>query len=204
MGMPDRSSLNDQHRYRVLLSIPHDDLPAFVLEYFWRQRTLLTVGHHLLSLGLLVCWIVAGIGTPWEGWLLTAGIAVGSFAVCVLPLHEALHILSYRILGARDIRWSLRWQPFAVSVVAHNFVLDRLRFLVLATLPSLCITGGLIVLAAIAKTWAFPALALCLLHHGGTAGDAALVNVFWVHRARTLFTFDDGEAGATFFVEPIR
>jgi hypothetical protein len=162
---------------RIIEQVSHADLPAFIRRFFWTSRGPVVIAHHALSFAVIL------------------------FLLPVLPLHELIHDLTYRALGAREVRWTLSWTPLGAYVTAHAFVVNRRDFIILASLPSLIITGGMILVALIVPGLRIPALMLAFLHHGGTAGDWALVNVFHHYRDRTLLTVDDAEQQRSWFFE---
>jgi hypothetical protein len=186
---------------RIIEQVSHADLPAFIRRFFWTSRGPVVIAHHALSFALLLSAVAAAWGSTLD-WILTSlGAAVILFLLPVLPLHELIHDLTYRALGAREVRWTLSWTPLGAYVTAHAFVVNRRDFIILASLPSLIITGGMILVALIVPGLRIPALMLAFLHHGGTAGDWALVNVFHHYRDRTLLTVDDAEQQRSWFFE---
>jgi len=188
-------------RYELLREMTHLQLGEFVLEYFFRRLSWLVWAHHAISLATLGAIVALAIARqrPFVRCLLDFVLALLTLVVVILPLHELLHAAAYRLVGARDIRWEWSGRMLAVWVIAHRFVAGTRAFLVVALAPFV-VLNALLVAGAIA----FPQLAvyfLCVLlwHVHGSAGDWALLNFVWVHRRRGFWTFDDAEAGKSYF-----
>lgn len=137
-------------------------------------------GLHASSWGTQVLWAVVA-------WLV------------VVPLHEGIHALVYRVLGARDIRVGVSLREGVVYAIAHGFVVGRGEFIGLALAPTVLINGGLAVLAWYAEPLRFFALALSLLHFSSAGGDWALLSYLWVRRACPVFTYDDANRKMSYF-----
>jgi hypothetical protein len=190
---------------RIIEQVSHADLLSFIKRFFWTTRGPVVIAHHALSFALLLSTVAAAAasGSTLAYIVTSLGVAVILFLLPVLPLHELIHDLTYRALGAREVRWTFSWAPLGAYVTAHAFVVNRRAFIILASLPSLVITGGMILMALIVPGLRIPALMLAFLHHGGTAGDWALVNVFYHYRDRTLLTVDDAEEKRSWFFERV-
>jgi len=187
--------------YRLLAQFTHGTLIDFVLDYFLRRTSWLTRAHHAMSIATLAAIVVVAIAQARPPLRCVADffLAVLALLVVVLPLHELIHAVAYRITGARDIRWGYSWRMAAVWVVAHRFVAGRGAFLFVALAPFVAINALLI-----AGTLAFPSLAVpllfvLLLHLHGCAGDWSLVNFVWLHRGAELWTYDDADSGTSHF-----
>lgn len=182
-----------------MLSHPH--LAEFVVDYFFRRRSWLTLLHHLLS-GLI---LGAAIGIAWQSGLsfldgLKAfGLALVALFVVILPLHEALHAIGYWLVGARDIRWDGSWRMLAVWVVAHRFVAGAQAFAFVALAPTVVLNAIILIAALLVPKLAVFLLFLLLWHHHGASGDWSLLNFFWLHRRAGVWTYDDAERKESFF-----
>lgn len=121
--------------------------------------------------------------------------------IVVLPVHEALHALAYRMAGAREIRWKMLCRYLAAYVVAERFVAGRRVFFFVALAPFVVITPVAIVPAVLFR-WSVLWLTVLLWHTAGVSGDWALMNYYWHHRAREIYTWDEG--GRSFFYARVR
>ncbi|HEX2059169.1 MAG TPA: DUF3267 domain-containing protein, partial [Thermoanaerobaculia bacterium] len=127
------------------------------------------------------------------------GIAFVSLFVVILPLHEALHAVAYRMVGARDVRWDYSARMMAVWVIAHRFVVGTGAFAFVALAPFVVLNALLVAGAIVFPQYALLLLFVLLWHLHGCAGDWSLLNFVWFHRARGFWTYDDAEAGVSYF-----
>ncbi len=187
--------------FTLLGEMTHASLAEFVIEYFLRRRSWLTHAHHALSIITVAAAVIVAlrIERPLTLCVLDFFLALAALFVIVLPVHEFLHAAAYRLSGATDIRWDYSLRMAAVWVTAHRFVATTWPFVFVALAPFVVINAALI-----AGAIAFPKLAVFLLfvllwHLHGSIGDWALLNFIWLHRARGFWTFDDAEAGKSYF-----
>ena len=185
--------------FELLDALPYDALVPFAARYFFERTSWVTWLHHALSLIALSAVIAAGL-TRGSGWLPSLGQFVLGFVVMFtagLVLHEALHAAAYRVAGAREIRWKVMWRYLGAYVVAERFVADRRTFFFVALAPFVVISPVLIALAFLFPVWSVMWLSVLLWHTAGVSGDWALINYYWLHRDREIYTWD--EAGASYF-----
>ena len=179
----------------------HASLAEFVIEYFLRKTSWLTRLHHAMTVATVAAAVFVAITTrrPLTWCLAEFVLALVALFLVILPIHELLHAVAYRLSGARDIRWDYSWRMAAVWVTAHRFVVTARPFVFVALAPFILINAALIVAAIV-----FPKLAVFLLfvllwHLHGCIGDWSLLNFIWLHRERGFWTFDDAEAGKSYF-----
>jgi hypothetical protein len=196
---PSIDELSSEHT--LLGELTHASLAEFVLEYFLRRGSWLTRAHHAMSL-FTVAAIVAVAWTQRRSWgdcLQSFGLAFVTLFVVILPLHEAVHALAYRMVGARDIRWDYSPRMLAVWVIAHRFVANARAFTFVALAPFVLINAALIAGAIVWPAFAVFLLFVLLWHLHGSSGDWALLNFVWLHRDRGFWTWDDADAGRSWF-----
>ena len=194
---PERLSTAE---YALLAEMTHTSLAEFVIEYFIRRRTWLVWLHHAMSLAAIaaVVLMIAAQDLAVGRVFTVFGLAFLTLLIVILPLHELLHAVAYRLMGARDIRWDYSVKMAAVWVVAHHFVATTRPFLFVALAPFT------INVALIAGAIAYPKLAVYLLfvliwHLHGAIGDWSLLNFIWIHRRRGFWTFDDADLKKSYF-----
>ena len=179
----------------------HETLAEFVLYWFFKRTSWLSWSHHLMSLAALAAAIAVAV-MQHRGVVRTIGdfvLSLVALVIVILPLHEGLHALAYRLIGARDIRWD--WSPrmMAVWVIAHRFVVATRGFLFVALAPFVVLNAMLIAAAMLFPAYAVFFLFLLLVHLHGCAGDWSLMNFVWLNRARGFATYDDAVAGRSYF-----
>ena len=187
--------------YALLREMTHASLGEFVIEYFFRRGSWVTRVHHLMSLVTLaaIVWVAIEQGRSFALCMRDFGLALLTLFVVILPLHELLHAAAYRLAGARDIRWDWSARMMAVWVIAHRFVVETRAFLVVALAPFVVLNAALIVAAIAFPRFAVYLLCVLLWHLHGSIGDWSLLNFVWLHRERGFWTFDDAEAGKSYF-----
>ncbi|HYO78008.1 MAG TPA: DUF3267 domain-containing protein [Thermoanaerobaculia bacterium] len=187
--------------YTLTGELTHATLSDFVVDYFFRRGSWLTRVHHAMSLATLAAAIGTAVAQErgFGRTFLDFGIAVIALFVLVLPLHELLHALAYRLAGARDIRWDYSARMLAVWVIAHRFVVSTRAFVFVALTPFVILNALLIAGAILFPAYAVVLLFVLLVHLHGCAGDWSLLNFVWLHRERGFWTFDDAVAGRSYF-----
>ncbi len=186
--------------YTLLAEMRHASLAEFVIEYFIRRRTWVVWVHHAMSVAtvIAVVLVIRAQDTSLREGLAAFGLAFVALLIVILPLHELLHAVAYRLAGARDIRWDYSMKMAAVWVIAHRFVATTRPFVFVALAPFILNA------VLIAGAMLFPKLAVFLLfvvlwHLHGAIGDWSLLNFIWIHRRVGFWTFDDADAGRSYF-----
>jgi hypothetical protein len=186
--------------YTLLAAMTHAELAPFVVHYFLRRTSWLTRLHHLMTAATFAAIVYVAIrrDIPFLHCLAAFGLAFVALFVVLLPLHEGLHAVAYRLVGARDIRWGYSLRFLAFWVTAHRFVCERGPFIFVALAPFVVLNAALIAAAVMTK-WTIFFLCMLLWHMQGVSGDWALLNFVWLHRERGFWTYDDSDSGHSFF-----
>lgn len=194
------ADLQDSEQFDRLTTLGHTEIAAFAKEYYWLRRSWITWAHYALSIVILAALLRVGFveHLGFDAWMTRFGNAVLSFIV-LLPLHEWLHGVAYRLHGARDIRYGVNLRKLYAYAVAHNFVIGRRGFAWVAITPFLVITAGLVVATVIFDAHRFFLAGVLLLHTAGTSGDFAMLNYLWLHSHREVYTYDDADSHTSYF-----
>ena len=185
--------------FELIDALSYDALLPFAARYFFERTSWVIWLHHGLSLLALSAVVFAAIESG-AGWLPSLGQFALGFVVMFtvgLVLHEALHAAAYFAAGAREIRWKILWRYLGAYVVAERFVAGRGTFLFVALAPFVVISPLLIALAIVFEEWSVMWLSVLLWHTAGVSGDWALMNYYWLHRKREIYTWD--AAGSSYF-----
>lgn len=198
------NDLQDENRFQMILTLEHDEITPFVGEFYWQRRNWLVVCHYLITFLSLAIWVIAGIsqGANLLRWLIVAGAAVVAF-ILLVPIHEGLHGLVYRLLGAKDIRFSVSIKEFYAYAIANQFVVNRQELTWIALTPFIVLNGALTLASIFFPAYRFFLLGLLFLHIGGTSGDWAILNFFWIHRDQRVYTYDDADEQKSYFYQQI-
>ncbi len=215
----------EKHGYYLYARYGFDEL-IDVISRELRRRTPHMIVYWTLLAALAVGALIASIALAGERpWIPFAGAVVAIVGMIpVIPAHELLHALAFRVRGARRIRFGARIRYLMFYAVAHEFVADYREMLFILYLPATTITialmiaalalgGGftvsassaIIVSAAAAGNGALVSLAvsalswLAVIHWSACAGDAALASYMWRHKHLGIVTGDEGEHLVTSF-----
>lgn len=204
MSRPTVDELRDQRRYRLRLALPHRDLGPFINTYYFLRRTPIIYLHYAFTTVLLIAWLLMGIEGRYSGgeWAAHFGLAALIF-VGLVPLHEGLHALAYRLLGAREVRVEASLRRLTVVAIAPDFVIDSGGFTWVAITPFVVITVLLTLGMMVWEPARHLLLGVLVIHTGATSGDFALLSYVLMHRQRGLFSYDDGIDPVSYFYERI-
>lgn len=146
----------------------------------WFQYT-----HLLFVKAKPIVWIFLGM-LLFFGWI---------------PIHEGLHVLAYRLAGARDVRLEAHWKQGYFLALAPGFVADARSFLFIAFLPFLIISLAHLALVLYIKAeWVALFWGSFILHTLGCVGDFAAADLFIQNRQWEVVTFDE-PSGITYFLK---
>lgn len=192
--------LRNEIRYELLDTLRFDEIGPFVSEYYQKRRTPLIYAHIAFSVIFVALWVgvIFADGTGWADALMMWGLGLAGFLL-LLPVHEALHGLAYRLLGATDIRYGINWRKLYAYALAHRFVANTRQFTWVALTPFLVINTFLLFLAALIPEYRAVLLTVLVWHTMGTSGDFALLNYFRLHGSRMLYTYDDADIKTSYF-----
>lgn len=201
--------LQDSQKYQLLYALNHEQIKEFAQQEF-KKRNIFTIAYFLVSmgsLGFLGATIAIGLLEDKLSWAeVLGGVGVGvllCFSVIIL-LHEYLHILGYKIVGAKDTEIQVDWKQFVFVAVADKFVANAKEFYFIALIPFVCINLGLIVgLWLCTGFWFYVCSSALIFHSLVSGGDFALVSFLWENRPRKILTYDDVPEKMSYFYELI-
>jgi hypothetical protein len=201
---PDAETLQQDPAYRIVLELDFDQIIPFVLSNI-RKRGLIPLFYISINAAFLFFIILYAIWNVRLGslsagkifWQIVAGVLAGS--ILVIPPHEILHGLAYRLLGVRKVKFGMDLQQFIFYVTADRFPISKKELAVLAMTPFVLINLGLI---ALTVTWVsqftlfFASLLLC--HNIMCIGDFAIISYAFSQKGE-LYTYDDTENKKSYF-----
>ena len=205
-NIPSTEELEDRSRFNKELTLSYSDIASFVLNRILNGSPV-----------MIMTWIILIAATImsvlfWPGLLfklkephIFMGILTGTLLIPLLlvPLHEGLHLLPYRMAGARDIRFGMDMKQGIIYITAHRFVADARLFTIVALAPFIVITAGLIITIILCPVWWQWVLSLTLLTHTTMcAGDAAMITYTNSFKETEVFTWDDADLMEAYFYTP--
>ena len=193
--------LEDPSIFEKILELNFNEMIPFVIKQI-KRRSLVSLAYFAVNAGaLLIILIYAGRGLSGTGlseneltWSKVlrqsiAGIFAGSFLI--IPFHEGVHALAYRLLGAKKIRFGADMQQLIFYVTVDRYPVSRNQLCFLAMLPFAMVN---LLAIPVITSWA-PDLALFILflllsHNIMCIGDFAMVN-YARHVRGEVYTFDN-------------
>jgi hypothetical protein len=203
--MPSPEEIENSSRYRLLLALEYDSVPDFVISQM-KSVNAVTATFYTLSFTLLLWSLSFRFGLAGEYTLPSvlpytlAGLIL--LPLLLIPLHEGVHILVFRILGGRDIRIGADLRNFIVYVTAHRHVVSALPFIVIAASPFVIISLSILIsIWYVNPLWKWTLSLALLAHTTMCAGDFSMAAFFHINRNRKILTWDDAEKKVAYFFE---
>jgi len=200
---PGIDELEAGSAWEKVLTLSYAEIAPFVISNIGRL-TLPMLLIWIISGGALFLsiWLWPGLRLPVENPEILPGLGAGLVGIPLLliPLHEGLHLVPFRLAGASDIRIGADLRQGIVYVTAHRFVAGRRLFTMVALTPSIIITTGIITALVLCPPWWQWVLSMSLLVHTTMcAGDAALLGFIASYKNRRLCTWDDADRKEAYF-----
>lgn len=200
ISKPTHEELEESDEYKKLQDLDHNEMVPFLLDNLKNRNPINAFFKHgtmLLIALVLFVWI-----GKWNTSLFFAGLGVGlifTFTVGLI-LHELLHLLVYKILGAKKVRLKALWDQGAVAAVADKFVVNEKQFYWLAFTPFAVLTTAGVVALFLTSGWLLYAVSFFIVIHATACiGDFSLAGYMYEHRKEEIYTFDDVENDRSFF-----
>lgn len=199
--------LEDQKRFRLFMTISYKDLIQFVFDYL-KKKSVLLFSFGLLSLIFLSLTTYIRIdlaGRFPESWILfhtLLGMVI--LPLVFIPIHEFLHIIPYFLSGARKIRIGMDLRQYLFYVTAHRYVASPAQFWVVALMPFIIISTGLLIgVFLLPGLWKWSLSMFLFVHATMCAGDFALLNLYYLNKDMKIFTWDDADKKEAYFYEKL-
>ncbi len=124
-----------------------------------------------------------------------------SFAFLLLPLHEYIHGLAYRYVGAKNISYGADWKKFVFYAVADKFVANYQEFKIVALAPFMVITFlGIVLFFVLPADWKYSMVGMIFLHSAFCGGDFGLLSFFKENIDKEIVTYDDVPNKISYFL----
>ncbi len=197
---PTPEELQDFDKYKKLQDLDHNEMVPFILENL-KNRNPVTAAFKHGTMILIAIVLFVWIGR-WDTSAFFLGLGAGilfTFTVGVL-LHELLHLLVYKILGARKTKLKLLLDQGAVAAVADHFVVSEKEFYWLAFTPFVVLTLAGLTALFLTYGWVFYGVsAFLIMHATACLGDFSLAGFMYEHRKEEIYTYDDVQNDRSFF-----
>lgn len=190
--------------YVLLAQLEHSDLLRFLNEKSGRKGLFMQI--------FLVCLVLP---IPLISYRLTFSILTDEISIfqavfysllgvglvfVFIPVHELLHALALKIIGAQNISFFSNFKQFYFATISDKAILNLREFQLVALFPFLTVwVIAFIVFAFLPLHWSFTLLCFVATHNFFCSGDFALLNYMQKYKHQGILTFDDKEAKATYF-----
>lgn len=205
---PDVHTLRSDPAYQLIAELGFDDMLPFVMEHI-RKKGFFQVFYLLVNIGLLTFLIMLsakGLSDQtliWKQLIIqgAGGILAGS--ILIIPIHELLHALAYRILGVRKIIFGADPGQMIFYVTADRFPVSGMQVHFLTMTPFfiinlLTITANVFLLEGGLLFSVF----FLLCHNLMCIGDFAISGYLCEIKGR-VYTFDEPEKKLSYFYKEI-
>ncbi len=202
---PGIEQLHQPENFQLVKKLGHNEIAEFVIGELKHVRWPMLV-FYILSAVLLL--MIVAITTAniisnfmsWQSFLggLVAGTGAG--VLLVIPFHEGLHGLAYRLAGARKIKYGMDLRQMIFYASAPGFVAGRYDFMLVALLPFIII--NFIFISGI--IWGQPfiqwtSLVAFFMHSTMCIGDFAMLNFMASYHGKRIYTYDDARSKVSYF-----
>ena len=205
---PTIEELHDASEFDLYASVEQKRIKDFVLQQVMTDKKIIPVYmiyQTLLFLGGLFFFtrsiILAIKGNP-SYLLISSGAVVFSLTLLVV-IHELLHGIALKLIGAPKIKFGGILSKFIFYAEADQFVLGKKSFQFVAFTPFVVVKiltfTGIILFFSVPLLYFF--LMVMVIHSFFCSGDIALVTVFFRFPGKETFTYDNAmEKKSYYFV----
>lgn len=199
--------LKEKPEFTLLVEIDFSSTVPFLMKYIGRFN--LTMGFYFIFLAALLSLIVYmnlnfifQSEINWNAVLKYSSFGFFLGAIPVIPIHELIHGLACRLLGARKIVYGVEWKHLMFYAAAHNFVMNRKQFAFVALSPFLIITASFLISALLTEELRSLMWISAAFFHGTMCiGDFGLLSFFNENRDKEIYTFDNIVEKKTYFYQ---
>ena len=192
-------------QFRLIHVLSYENVAPFVFKYI-KKRNLASLLFLLLNLIFIVIGIikiVEYISSDFFSWYhLFLNIALGfiAFPLLLVPIHELIHALMYKLVGAPKIRFGADLSQYIFYVAADNYAINFKEMFLVAMTPFILISSILLYGAnSFNGPFSF-SLILTLIAHGTMCiGDFAVLSFFYDNGFKDMVTFDIVDDKKAFF-----
>jgi hypothetical protein len=201
-------TLQSDPAYHLIYKLGFQDMVPFVMQQI-KRKGLFSWLYATVNLTILAFIIIYAIVTLFDhslGWKsLLIQFALGAFSgsILVIPVHELLHGLAYRILGAKKIIFGADLSQFIFFVTAKQYVVSGREIHLLTLAPFVIINLFTIGMTLwILPHWIFFSGVFLLSHNIMCIGDFATSNFVSKAKGR-IYNYDEPEYKLSYFFEEL-
>lgn len=199
--------LQDETKFQLVAKFHIDELKEFIIENM-KSKTKYTIFYNVVFM-LMVFLGFAFLSYHFNSenvetislLLYLGGGIVVAFSL-IIVLHEWIHGMIYKMLGAPRVVYGGDIKKFIFYAAAPMFVLGKADFFKVAMAPFVIITLLSILIFALGsiEIKCF-AIGLLMAHTMACGGDFALMSFFEKNKEKEILTYDDMENKTIYFYE---
>jgi hypothetical protein len=204
---PTLDELKNNPDYTLIKELPHTQITEFVFNYIKKKNSVMNsfyIFHSILFVFLLYFLIQNIINSlyPWNHIFWAFVIALVTGFTIIIPLHEGIHAIIFKLLGAKNIRFGADVKKMIFYATADKYVTNRKKFILVALAPFTAIIIGCTLYAFIVGRHAiFFALFFMIIHGMMCIGDFALMSFYAENKGKKIYTFDDTQNKISYFYQ---
>ena len=194
----------EQNGYVLQDKLDHKELIPFIKEYL-NRRGITAFVYYGINLAFLLIAIVMIIWNV-EQKVISIGDSIFHFflgfsiAFLLVGIHEYIHVLAYRMMGAKETSLDMNLKKFYFLALADKFVANRREFVFIALAPFTIISVVFVVLAVVLPFgWSMTMVGVLFAHTAMCSGDFGLLGYFEAHIGKEVVTYDDVENKVSYF-----
>lgn len=182
----------------------HDEIVEFIKPWLKKKNVYTRIYNYTLMSGLFIISSYFSY-TYFSGEFqmkavsdLFLGAALGFL---VIPLHEWLHGIAYKMMGAPKIDYRANWKKLVFYAAADGYTAGYKEFRFVALLPFSVISSlGLTIMVWSGFEWAVLMVGFIFSHAACCGGDFGLLSYMYEHKDQGIVTLDDMAKKETLFM----
>ncbi len=197
--------LQDEKKFKLLYILSLEDMVRFVFGQMRNRNPSIVIFYTIASgsfIWMILTFVYMLLPGQW-GWVkivLNCFYGFILWPVVLIPVHELIHAMVYKLAGAPDIKFGVKPDSYLFYVTADRYVMGRRSFMMVAFAPFILISVVLILLIFSTDdpcSWSF--ITCFFVHTTMCIGDFAIAGFFLAQRGKEIYTYDDIEKEETYF-----
>jgi hypothetical protein len=193
---PSKEALQNENQYTLVSSFSTDDTLNFLLnkkkENTDDKKPKSNIGMMLLMIlsGVFGFFTVKHFGNTMGNKIHMLYALVALFLI-VLPIHEFIHGLTFKALGAPKVGYGISWKGGMIYAYAQEFPISMQELKKVAIMPFLVITSVLAILLFVLPAFKSGVVLIQIFHTLACIGDFLLVKYAIKAAHKNHYTYDD-------------
>jgi len=197
--------LKDNPEFKLVRILSHDEVVEFVISQIKQLRWPM-LSFYLLLTALLTKIIAFSLhnvvirSVSWPDYWLFLVMGTVAGMIIVIPFHELVHGLAYRLAGAKKIKYGADIRQMLFYASAPGFVAGKTTFYFVAFSPFIIINAIFVTGILLGSPdWKWASLVALTVHSSMCIGDFAMVNFFARFPGKEVLTFDEDNTRKSYF-----